>query len=78
VEVPSGYVPVADRVRRQFRGDERDRLVGARGVGVAPVVHAVRDETAGQSGTAWGGSELHGELLYGRDALWHMPVWGSH
>jgi hypothetical protein len=54
MEVPAGDVAVAYGVCAEFRRDEGERLVDRCRVGVAPVVQAVRDESAGEAGTAWG------------------------
>jgi hypothetical protein len=77
VEVPAGDVTVAYGVGGEFRRDEGERLVDRRRVRVAPVVQAVRDESAGEAGTARCRSEAHGELAFGCETLWHMPVRGS-
>lgn len=53
VEVAAGDVAVAYGVGAEFRRDEGECLVGRGRVGVAPVVQAVRDESAGEAGTAW-------------------------
>lgn len=76
-EVPAGDVAVAYGVGGEFCRDEGERLVDRGRVGVTPVVQAVRDESAGETGAAWGGREAHGELTFGCEGLWHMPVRGS-
>ena len=52
VEVPAGDVAVAYGVGGEFGRDEGERLVDRSGVEVAPVVQAVRDESAGEAGPA--------------------------
>lgn len=52
VEVPAGDVAVAYGVGGEFCRDEGERLVDWGRVGVAPVVQAVRDESAGEAGPA--------------------------
>ncbi|GGW82733.1 hypothetical protein GCM10010383_08800 [Streptomyces lomondensis] len=53
VEVPAWDVAVTYGVGGEFGRNEGQRLVGRGRVGVAPVVQAVRDESAGEAGTAW-------------------------
>ncbi|GGX91228.1 hypothetical protein GCM10010510_40540 [Streptomyces anandii JCM 4720] len=52
VEVTAGDVTVADGVGGEFRRDEGECLVERGRVGMAPVVQAVRYESAGEAGTA--------------------------
>ena len=80
MEVPAGDVAVAYGVGAEFGRDEGECLVDRGGVRVAPVVQAVRDESAGEAGAAWGGGEAHGELAFwcgGCGVLWRLLVRGS-
>lgn len=76
VEVPTGDVAVAYGVGGELRGDEGERLVDRACVGVTPGVQPVRDEPAGKTRTSGRRGEAHGELVFGRGALWHMPIRG--
>lgn len=76
-EVPPGDVTVPHGVGGEFRRDEGERLVDRGCVGVPPVVQAMRDESAGETGSARRRGEAHGELVLSRGVLRHMPVRGS-
>lgn len=65
VEVPAGDVAVSHRVGSEFGRDQGQGLVDGGVVRVPPLVESVRDGTPGETGTARGGGELHGELVRG-------------
>lgn len=74
-EVASRDVAVLHGVGAELAGDERERVVGGRAVGVAPGVQPFADQEPGEAGAAGCGREAHGELAVG--VRWRLLVRGG-